>query len=79
MADLIATIQATRVPIICVCNDKYAQKLRSLRNHCLELDFRWDILGMVGNLSFLDLIIGIQKSSCPTVFIYANPFHSVEL
>jgi hypothetical protein len=28
------------VPIICICNDKYNQKLRSLRNHCLELEFR---------------------------------------
>lgn len=34
------TIRKTKVPIICICNDKYGQKLRSLRNHCLELDFR---------------------------------------
>lgn len=29
-----------QVPIICICNDKYNQKLKSLRNHCLELEFR---------------------------------------
>lgn len=23
----------SKVPIICICNDKYVQKLRSLRNH----------------------------------------------
>ena len=28
------------MPIICICNDKYNQKLKSLRNHCLELDYR---------------------------------------
>lgn len=28
------------MPIICVCNDKYKQSMRSLRNHCIELDWR---------------------------------------
>ena len=40
VADLIKTIQDSRVPIICICNDKYSQKIKSLRNHCMELDFR---------------------------------------
>ena len=38
--DLIMTIKAAKLPIICICNDKYHQKLRSLRNHCLEFEFR---------------------------------------
>lgn len=38
--DLIQTIQKSKIPIICICNDKYNMKLRSLRNHTLELDFR---------------------------------------
>lgn len=40
MADLINTIKMSKIPIICICNDKYAQKLRSLRNHvshCLPI------------------------------------------
>jgi DNA polymerase III delta prime subunit len=28
------------MPIICICNDKYSQKLKSLRTHTLELEFR---------------------------------------
>ena len=40
VADLIKTIQGSKVPIICICNDKYSMKIRSLRNHCMELDFR---------------------------------------
>lgn len=40
VADLIQTIKHSRVPIIAICNDKYSPKLRSLRNHCLELEFR---------------------------------------
>lgn len=34
------TIHKTKVPIIAICNDKYSTKLKSLRNHTLELDFR---------------------------------------
>jgi replication factor C subunit 1 len=33
VADLINTIKMSKIPIICICNDKYVQKLRSLRNH----------------------------------------------
>lgn len=40
VADLIKTIAQSKVPIIAICNDKYSPKLRSLRNHCIELDFR---------------------------------------
>jgi replication factor C subunit 1 len=40
VADLIVTIKRSKVPIICIANDKYSQKLKSLRNHCLELDFK---------------------------------------
>ena len=40
VADLIETIKRSKVPVIAICNDKYHQKLRSLRNHCLELEFR---------------------------------------
>ena len=38
--DLIKTIAASKVPIIAICNDKYATKLKSFKNHCMELDFR---------------------------------------
>ncbi|GIL93301.1 hypothetical protein Vretimale_15681 [Volvox reticuliferus] len=38
--DLIDTIKRSKIPIICICNDKYNQKLRSLRNYCMELEFR---------------------------------------
>lgn len=40
VADLIKTIKDSKVPIVCICNDKYSPKLKSLRNHCLELEFR---------------------------------------
>ncbi|KAJ4762451.1 Replication factor C subunit 1 [Rhynchospora pubera] len=40
VADLIASIKISKIPIICICNDRYSQKLKSLVNHCLLLNFR---------------------------------------
>lgn len=40
VGELIGIIKTSKVPIICICNDKYNQKLKSLRNSTLELDFR---------------------------------------
>ena len=31
--------QVSKIPVICICNDRWSQKLRSLQNHCLELQF----------------------------------------
>ena len=38
--ELIQNIKKSKIPIICICNDKYSQKLKSLRNHVIQLDFR---------------------------------------
>ncbi|KAJ0974153.1 hypothetical protein J5N97_016118 [Dioscorea zingiberensis] len=40
VADLIASIKISKIPIICICNDRYSQKLKSLINYCLPLNFR---------------------------------------
>ena len=40
IADLCKLIPKSKIPIICICNDKYAQKLKSLKNHTLMLDYR---------------------------------------
>ncbi|KAG6789126.1 hypothetical protein POTOM_005216 [Populus tomentosa] len=40
VADLIASIKISKIPIICICNDRYCQKLKSLVNYCLLLSFR---------------------------------------
>ncbi|XP_057459599.1 replication factor C subunit 1-like isoform X2 [Actinidia eriantha] len=40
VADLIASIKISKIPIICICNDRYSQKLKSLVNYCLMLSFR---------------------------------------
>ena len=50
VTDLIQSIHRSKVPIICICNDKYNQKLRSLRNHTLELDYRFDSVPMCVSL-----------------------------
>jgi len=40
ISELIDTIKMTRVPIICICNDRYSQKLKSLLNYCLDVPFQ---------------------------------------
>jgi replication factor C subunit 1 len=38
--NLISLIKKSKIPIICICNDKYNQKLKTLRSYTIELDFR---------------------------------------
>ena len=39
IAELINLIKSTKVPVICICNDRNNQKIRSLSNHCFDLRF----------------------------------------
>jgi len=38
--ELIKLIKTSSVPIICICNDRQHQKIRSLANHCFDLRLR---------------------------------------
>lgn len=40
MMELIQLIKKTRIPIVCICNDRSSPKVRSLSNYCLDLRFR---------------------------------------
>lgn len=37
---LIEMIKLTKLPIFCICNDRNNQKMRSLANYCLDLQFK---------------------------------------
>jgi replication factor C subunit 1 len=39
IAELILLIKESRIPIICMCNDRAHPKMRSLVNHCFDLRF----------------------------------------
>jgi len=39
VAALIQIIKNTKIPIICICNDRQSQKLRSLTNYCYDIKF----------------------------------------
>lgn len=39
VAELIALIKDSRIPVICICNDRNHPKIRSLANHCFDLRF----------------------------------------
>lgn len=40
MAEMIKLIASTKVPIVCICNDRASQKIRSLASHCHDLRYR---------------------------------------
>jgi replication factor C subunit 1 len=39
IASIINMIKNTKVPIICICNDRSAEKIRSLAGHCYDIKF----------------------------------------
>jgi len=47
MAELIQMIKHSRVPIICICNDRQSQKMKSLLPYCLDLRFRRPVKGQI--------------------------------
>jgi len=40
LQELIQLIKRTRIPIICICNEKGHTKIRSLSNYCFDLRFQ---------------------------------------
>ncbi|GKY93311.1 hypothetical protein MPSEU_000298700 [Mayamaea pseudoterrestris] len=47
MAELIQLIKHSRVPIICICNDRQNQKMKSLIPYCLDLRCRRPVKGVI--------------------------------
>lgn len=45
--ELIACIKISKIPIICICNDKYNQKLKSLQNYTMDLPFVKPLKGQI--------------------------------
>ncbi len=40
VAELIQLIKSSKIPVICMCNDRNHPKIRSLANHCFDLRFQ---------------------------------------
>ena len=40
MAELIQLIKHSRVPIVCICNDRQSQKMKSLLPYCMDLRYK---------------------------------------
>lgn len=39
IAELIGIIKNTKIPIICICNDRQNAKIRNLASNCLDIKF----------------------------------------
>jgi replication factor C subunit 1 len=44
---IIQLIKNAKVPIICICNDRSSEKIRSLANHCLDVRFHKPVKGIM--------------------------------
>jgi replication factor C subunit 1 len=49
MAELIQMIKTSRVPIICICNDRQSQKMKSLLPYCMDLRYRRPTKSVIAN------------------------------
>jgi replication factor C subunit 1 len=49
MAELIHMIKNSRVPIICICNDRQNQKMKSLLPYCMDLRYRRPVKAVIAN------------------------------
>jgi len=47
MSELIQLIKHSRVPIICICNDRQSQKMKSLLPYCMDLRYRRPVKTMI--------------------------------
>ena len=49
MAELIQMIKNSRVPIICICNDRQSQKIKSLLPYCMDLRYRRPVKSVIAS------------------------------
>jgi replication factor C subunit 1 len=47
IAELIQMIKRSQVPIICICNDRQSQKIRSLVPYCMDLRYRRPVKSVI--------------------------------
>lgn len=52
-------IKRTKVPIICICNDRQSPKIRSLANYCFDLRFQRPRVEQI-KVFFLKLVFRIK-------------------
>lgn len=49
IAELIQMIKHSRVPIICICNDRQSQKIKSLLPYCMDLRYKRPVKTTIAN------------------------------
>ena len=65
VAELIRLIAKSRTPIICICNDREKQSIRSLANHCLDLKMARPSVPEIGRRMYQ--VCGVMLCVCARV------------
>lgn len=74
-AALMKMIDSTKVPIICICNDRYKNTVKSLAKHCLDIKFQYPdcykvarrIKTIMEKEGFIEIDLNILSSLCKSV------------
>jgi replication factor C subunit 1 len=46
-SQLVAMIQLTKVPVICICNDREHDKIKTLKSYCVDVPFERPAVGQI--------------------------------
>lgn len=67
IAEIIHMIKNTTVPIICICNDRQSEKIRSLAGHCFDIRFHKPHKQLIVNR--LDEIIRKEGGQASSIYL----------
>ena len=54
---ILKVIKTSKIPIICICNDRQSQKIRSLANHCYDLRVKRPTKQQIANAQKKQIIL----------------------
>jgi DNA polymerase III delta prime subunit len=63
LQELVALIKSSQIPVICMCNDRNHQKMRTLSNYCFDLRFQRPRVEQIKVLCVLSRVEQIKVQS----------------
>ncbi|VDI56775.1 replication factor C subunit 1, partial [Mytilus galloprovincialis] len=70
--EMVALIKNTKIPIICMCNDRNHPKMRTLSNHCFDLRFQRPRVEQIKPTKFYKMAFDAGKFKTPDLESFDN-------
>ncbi len=71
MAELIQLLRRSRIPVVCMCNDRQHPKVRSLANYCFDLRFQRPRVDMIRAAM---MSVCFKEKVCPNIRLNFSVF-----